>query len=171
MYIILFFYFRLNFRHAARLRHRSRPTGRGSGAGFILFGSPHTGQIAQQVVQHSGGKPVLGVKIIAFAQRDIRQVLFLDGPQCRTAAGGFLHAAVAQALQDGIHLAVCYTIPDAAFGLLMAELFQNAVHGIICTFAWHVVLPFGMGFLFLRSRYLRRCMMLYIKIPAATLTL
>lgn len=54
---------------------------------------------------------------------------------------------------------------------LMAELFQNAVHGIICTFAWHVVLPFGMGFLFLRSRYLRRCMMLYIKIPAATLTL
>lgn len=67
--------------------------------------------------------------------------------------------------------AVCYTIPDAAFGLLMAELFQNAVHGIICTFAWHVVLPFGMGFLFLRSRYLRRCMMLYIKIPAATLTL
>ena len=62
--------------------------------------------------------------------------------------GGFLHAAVAQALQDGIHLAVCYTIPDAAFGLLMAELFQNAVHGIICTFAWHVVLPFGMGFLF-----------------------
>ena len=120
LYIILFFYFRLNFRHAARLRHRSRPAGRGSGAGFILFGSPHTGQIAQQVVQHSGGKPVLGVKIIAFAQRDIRQVLFLDGPQCRTAAGGFLHAAVAQALQDGIHLAVCYTIPDAAFGLLMA---------------------------------------------------
>lgn len=96
---------------------------------------------------------------------------FWMGPQCRTAAGGFLHAAVAQALQDGIHLAVCYTIPDAAFGLLMAELFQNAVHGIICTFAWHVVLPFGMGFLFLRSRYLRRCMMLYIKIPAATLTL
>ena len=78
---------------------------------------------------------------------------------------------MAQALQNGIHLAVCYTIPDAAFGLLMAELFQNAVHGIICTFAWHVVLPFGMGFLFLRSRYLRRCMMLYIKIPAATLTL
>ena len=46
--------------------------------------------------------------------------------------------------RQGIHLAVCYTIPDAAFGLLMAEFFQNAVHGIICTFAWHVVLPFGM---------------------------
>ena len=46
--------------------------------------------VYKRQVQHSGGKPVLGVKIIAFAQRDIRQVLFLDGPQCRTAAGGFL---------------------------------------------------------------------------------
>ena len=60
---------------------------------------------------------------------------------------------------------------ETGLRLLHIQFFQDPVNRIIGTFAWHVVLPFGMGFLFLRSRYLRRCMMLYIKIPAATLTL
>ena len=120
-----------------------RPGGRARGRlgtgrrsrGLFMVQFLHAGQVAQNIIQH-GRRKTVGRFHLAAVDLNSRQVLFADGAQ-RGVAGTRGGSVDPDASQNLVHLAVVHTVAHNLAGLLMAELFQDAVHRIIGAFAWH----------------------------------